>query len=393
MSQLSITFPKHLSLLSPDDLYESASPELLSFLAEDRRIERKPPGIQPSFLSEYLSMWANTVPDGGLIAVGIEDDGKISGCHKLSWNQLNALEKAPFTHCPDAKTRSRRLEATSADGEASFIVLFQVDYREDKVVRNHTDQAFIRYGDSKHKLTDAEIRELEIDKHQVDIEKEPKELIYPDEFDSELLRKFFEGVKKRHQPLQHHSDIEVLQHRRLGAVKDGRFVPNTACVLAFAKDPVNLFPGCQIRFLRVDGEFEQSGSNYNIIKTIALEGPVPRLLKQADEALTAQLRDFSHWEDGAFYAAPEYPRDAWYEALVNACVHRSYGLKNMNIFVKMFDDKLVIESPGGFPPLVTPENIYTMHHPRNPTLMRAMFYLDLVKGAFRRHKKNARRDE
>jgi ATP-dependent DNA helicase RecG len=51
----------------------------------------------------------------------------------------------------------------------------------------------------------------------------------------------------------------------------------------------------------------------------------------------------------------------------------------MNIFVKMFDDKLVIESPGGFPPLVTPENIYTMHHPRNPTLMRAMFYLDLVK--------------
>jgi ATP-dependent DNA helicase RecG len=51
----------------------------------------------------------------------------------------------------------------------------------------------------------------------------------------------------------------------------------------------------------------------------------------------------------------------------------------MNVFVKMFDDKLVIESPGGFPPLVTPENIYTSHHPRNPTLMRAMFYLGLVK--------------
>jgi ATP-dependent DNA helicase RecG len=51
----------------------------------------------------------------------------------------------------------------------------------------------------------------------------------------------------------------------------------------------------------------------------------------------------------------------------------------MNIFVKMFDDKLEIESPGGFPPLVTPENIYSMHNPRNPTLMRAMWYLDLVK--------------
>jgi ATP-dependent DNA helicase RecG len=50
----------------------------------------------------------------------------------------------------------------------------------------------------------------------------------------------------------------------------------------------------------------------------------------------------------------------------------------MNVFV-MFDDKLVIESPGGFPPLVTPDNIYTMHNPRNPTLMRAMFYMGLVK--------------
>ena len=72
---------------------------------------------------------------------------------------------------------------------------------------------------------------------------------------------------------------------------------------------------------------------------------------------------------------------AWYEALVNACVHRSYNLKNMNIFVRMFDDRLEIESPGTFPPLVTPENIYNMHHPRNPFLMDAMFYLKFVRAA------------
>lgn len=53
----------------------------------------------------------------------------------------------------------------------------------------------------------------------------------------------------------------------------------------------------------------------------------------------------------------------------------------MNIFVKMFDDRLVIESPGGFPPFVTPENIYDMHQPRNPHLMDAMFYLKFVQCA------------
>ena len=51
----------------------------------------------------------------------------------------------------------------------------------------------------------------------------------------------------------------------------------------------------------------------------------------------------------------------------------------MNIFVKLFEDRLVVESPGGFPPFVTPENIYTQHHPRNPRLMDAMYYLDYVK--------------
>jgi ATP-dependent DNA helicase RecG len=54
-------------------------------------------------------------------------------------------------------------------------------------------------------------------------------------------------------------------------------------------------------------------------------------------------------------------------------------MKNTNVFVKMFDDRLVIESPGGFPPFVTPENIYKSHHPRNPHLMKAMFYLDFVR--------------
>jgi ATP-dependent DNA helicase RecG len=53
----------------------------------------------------------------------------------------------------------------------------------------------------------------------------------------------------------------------------------------------------------------------------------------------------------------------------------------MNIFVKMFDDRLVIESPGGFPPLVTPENIYDMPQPRNPHLFAALFFLDFVKCA------------
>ena len=174
--------------------------------------------------------------------------------------------------------------------------------------------------------------------------------------------------------------MEILEHRRLGRIRNGSLIPNVACCLLFAKDPILKFPGCKVRFLRIDGEVEKTGEQYNVIKDIWVEGPVPHLIVETAKVLESQLREFSRLDsDGKFYTAPEYPREAWYEAIVNACVHRSYGLKNMNVFVKMFDDKLVVESPGSFPPFVTPTNIYSSHCPRNPHLMNAMFYLDFVK--------------
>ena len=381
MSQLSLVFPKHIALLSPDEIYEQVDEELLVKLKEDRRIERKPPSFSPKDVGDYVCMWANTPPEGGILVLGIENDSLFSGCHELGQDRLNSVEKCHYTYCPDARVESKRVPIRGKGNTQSFVLVFRVRYREDKVVRSVSGHAFIRRGDSKHHLTGDEVRELEIDRRQVDLEKELVTTIqYPKDFDRDLIARFVEGVKRVHQPAQEYSDTDVLVQRRLGVMKGEVFIPNTACVLAFAKDPVAMFPGCQIKFLRVSGEHELSGEKYNVIKTIPIEGPVPRLLEECSTILSTQLREFSRLgADSIFYVAPEYPRDAWFEAVVNACVHRSYGLKNMNVFVKMFDDKLVIESPGGFPPLVTPENIYVSHHPRNPTLMRAMFYMGLVK--------------
>jgi ATP-dependent DNA helicase RecG len=179
---------------------------------------------------------------------------------------------------------------------------------------------------------------------------------------------------------------EVLSARRLGRGVGGEFRPNYACLLLFANDPIRSIPGCKIHFQRFEGEHEGTGEKYNAVKDVILEGCVPKLIRQAEEVLDSQLRTFSPLDaKGKFYPVPEYPKAAWYEAVVNACVHRSYGngMKNMPIFVKMFDDRLVVESPGPFPPFVTPENIYDefIQHPRNPQLMDAMFYLEYVKAA------------
>ncbi len=52
------------------------------------------------------------------------------------------------------------------------------------------------------------------------------------------------------------------------------------------------------------------------------------------------------------------------EALLNAITHRDYQNPG-SVFVKQSVRKLLVESPGGFPPGITPENILTEHSARN----------------------------
>jgi len=383
--QLALEFPpvKNLLLLSVTEIYNTATQSLLENLKEDRRIERKPVGTHASSLGDYFSMWANTKPDGGIIVIGQENDGTISGCTKGGQNHINDLEQTGDIYCPDARFDIKRVNVKLPSGENDFVILFRIFYRENKLARTVRREAFVRSADTKKKLSEEEAHELEIEKGQVDFEQEPSGLEYPKDFDMDLIKQFVNAYKENRQLNKKHTLEDILQLNHLGRFESGNFVPNNACTLLFSQDPRSRFAGCKIRFLRFDGEKEGTGEKFNAIKDILVdEGPIPVQIVAFEKVMDGQIREFSRLgKDGIFYTAPEYPKQAWYETIVNAYVHRSYSQRSMNIFVKMFDDRLVIESPGGFPPLVTSENIYNMHVPRNPYLMEAMYYLNFVKCA------------
>ena len=54
--------------------------------------------------------------------------------------------------------------------------------------------------------------------------------------------------------------------------------------------------------------------------------------------------------------------------VVNSCCHRAYNIKGTEIQIKMFDDRLVFETPGDLPGLVRPDNIRHTHFSRNPKI-------------------------
>lgn len=365
--------------MSVDEIYDKMSQKLAVDIDETDRIERKSARYALRDLGDYFSMWANTAPYGGVTICGVENDGKVTGCKHLTPERVDELQRVGDTFCPDARYTSKTVSVTNAKGELDFIVVFRVLYREDKLVSAVAGKAYIRRGSSKRLLSDDERRELQISKGQLEIEREPVSLVYPDDFDISLIKGFVDNVRRSRDMSQDHSTEEVLELRRLGRIRGGAFEPNLACGLLFAKDPQQIVPGCKIRFLRFDGTEEKVGKDHNVIKSFWIEGPIPILIKEAEKVLEGQLREFMRLgSKGQFESTAEYPKDAWYEAVVNACAHRSYNLRNMHTVIKMFDNRLEVESPGGFPPMVNPENIYDVHSPRNPHLMDALFYLKFV---------------
>jgi ATP-dependent DNA helicase RecG len=386
--QMLINFERSpMQLMSSDEIYNSCDENMLRalFKVEDCRLEKKPSGIHARQLSQYFSMWANTPPMGGVIVIGIDNDKTFEGCVKLHPNQINDLEKTPDTFCPDAQYKIKRIPIRrDSDKQNDFVILFWVEYHKTKVVRTTDGHVFVRRGDSKMELKGDAIRHLQAEKGEVRFETEPCTLSYPQDFDMNAVDEFVEMVRSKKGWDIRHSKEKILQLMHLGTFEGEVFIPNIALALLFAKDPRNVAPGCRIRFLRFSGETERTGEAWNAVKDEFIDGAIPVQIQKADVVLKSQLRNFSRLGvGGKFFTSLEYPEFAWYEAIVNACVHRSYGngMKNMTIFVKMFDDKLVIESPGPFPPFVTPSNIYTTHHPRNPFLMDAMYYLKFVKCA------------
>lgn len=71
----------------------------------------------------------------------------------------------------------------------------------------------------------------------------------------------------------------------------------------------------------------------------------------------------------------EVPVAALREGLINALCHRQYEKYNLTIGIAIYDDRIEIESPGKFPPQITPENIKKPHrsYPYNPVIADVLF--------------------
>jgi ATP-dependent DNA helicase RecG len=119
----------------------------------------------------------------------------------------------------------------------------------------------------------------------------------------------------------------------------------------------------------LEGKAAVPGATPNLRKKPkTIRGP---LIEQIDEAVRLVLDALTEGmtlAGSGFQARHVYPERVVKEAIVNAAVHRDYRL-NRDIFIRIFDDRIEVESPGTFPGSITPDNVARMSSKaRNPLI-------------------------
>ncbi len=363
-------------------LYNNPIIEKILTIVENQNFERKSALIQPKGLTAEFSAFANSSIEGGLVVVGIEKDKNVTGINFVGQDKINKLIGAQRVFCPLAKVEYKEMPITNYKGQQDRLLLFYVEFSADKVIKLNSGEAYERIGDQTCEMSSKKTRQMEYDKREAEFEKELIPNLSIENLNKKLLTSFINKWMERDGLANKPSIEDLILMKGFGQKEQDKIKINYAGALLFHDRPNEFIPGAKIRFFKYEGIKVETGSRSNIVKDKFFEGPIAKQIAELAEVIKSQIREFSFLgSDGKFKTVLEYPEFAWYEAVVNAIVHRAYNLKNANIFIRMFNDHIEIESPGNLPGIVTVENIYKENFPRNPTLMQGLLYWGYVKYA------------
>ena len=244
-----------------------------------------------------------------------------------------------------------------------------------QVHANQADDVFLIVGDKSKLQTFEERLQLNYDKGERYFEDKAVPDATIDDIDMDFVKEYTDEIDYGKSPLEY-----LKENRGFIKEKDGEIQISTAAILLFGKNPQNFFPRARIRFIRYEGTEEKFGTEMNVIKDVIFEGTLLNMINEAIAYLDTQVKEKTYLgSDGTFVTDAEYPKFVRQELIVNAVTHRAYSITGTDIQIKMFDDRIVVESPGKLPGLVKTDNIRHTHFSRNPKIAEFLKVYSFVK--------------
>jgi len=148
-------------------------------------------------------------------------------------------------------------------------------------------------------------------------------------------------------------------------------IPQRAAILLFAENPSGLLAGrAAVRLFHYRGSRVEPDPNTNLVrKPITIGGPLIRVISDSLDAVVGELASGIQMGPLGFEIVQKYPLRVLREAITNAVIHRDYRLQT-DIHIRLFSDRIEVESPGLFIGPVTTANVGRIGtHARNPLLV------------------------
>lgn len=329
---------------------------------EGQTFDCKSVKIEPKALAVPIVAMANA--DGGMLAIGISDKTRrIEGIDQHTAH-VNELLKVPFSLCiPSVNIKPEYIPCIDSEGKPNHVLLLHIPASA-TLHANQADEVFMRVGDSSRKLGFEERMSLMYDKGERYFEDTAAYDATIEDIDFNYVQDLLNVIGYTKSPLEY-----LKENNNFITYKNGKEQISTACILLFGKKPQLFFPRARVRFIRYMGTEEKVGREMNVIKDVTFEGRVIDQIRKTIDYLESQVKEHTYLgEKGVFVTDREYSPFVLQEMTVNSICHRDYSIKGTEIQIKMFDDRLVFETPGKFPGIVRSDNIRHTHFSRNPKI-------------------------
>ena len=336
--------------------------ELLEIIAngENSGVDFKRDALTNHDLAKALVAFSNL--DGGMVLLGVEDDGSITGLTR------DHLEEWVMNACRD-KIRPAIIpffEIIKEVESGKDVAIVRVPRGGDVHSQWHNNKHtyYIRVGTQSREPTPQELGRLFQQRGMIRAEMRPVSGTTIKDLDRRRLKDYFGRVRQQDIPSDNDdTGWETLLINTDIMVEDGVTVFG---MLLFGKTPNRYLPQSGIDAVAFPGTEKE----YEAKERKQLRGAMTPLMDQdgtlLETGLVEQAVEFvrrntpvhSHLEDGSRRVdSPTYPEEVIRETIVNALIHRDYLLSDTDVELAVYENRLEVISPGKLPNGITPERM------------------------------------
>lgn len=342
--------------------------ELLEIIknGENSGVEFKRDDITNIKIAKELVALSNF--SGGLLLLGVEDDGTVSGITR------EGLEEWVMTTCRD-KIRPAIIpffEVIKDVESEKDIAVIKVSRGMDVHTLWHDNRNlyYIRVGSQSREPSPEELARLFQQRGAVRSELIPiAGAKFPD-LDIQRLKDYFIRVRGQLELVPVDDDEEGWKTLLTNTEFMGEDSINVAAILLFGRQPQRFLPQASINAAAYPGKEK----DYAAHERVTIKGPLTALFSSGggdrpqivETGLIEQAIEFVARNTGKSARInaggqrediPTYPPEVIREAIVNAVIHRDYRLSGSDIELTIYEDRIEIISPGRLHNGITPERM------------------------------------